>query len=319
MKLLLHIGMHKTGTSALQAFLRSQGARLLAHGALYPAHGQHHDGAHHGLWHALANQDQAAAFVRAIQAEVAESPRAVDTVILSSELLEKIGQDPERAQSIKALISAFDTVEVLYFLRNQGELIQSIYKQWIKDDAMRVGVGPTQFIATHEGSLNYSHYARWWADLAPHVTLRCGLYTGEWSSLWVQFCSLAGLDLDGNRMERSYNPSMDGPCLKLKHWVNRNVPKAYVDFPLNTWLQKNFANEPRTSMFQDEGDFRRFQAQFKDDNALMARTWGVDGLDHGRVSGAFFQTASPRLVDSFMQKMSANPATAESLILNFRS
>lgn len=318
MKLLLHIGMHKTGTSALQALFRTQSDALLAQGVLYPVHGRHHDGAHHGLWHALSDQGSLDDFVRAVwtEAETAQTP--IHTILLSSELLEKTCMDPARWPAMQAFLDLFDATDILYFMRNQGELIESIYKQWIKDDAMRVSAGPSQFIARHEQTLHYDRYADVWGSVAPKVTLKCARYDGDWHTLWDTFSDMSGLTLDASSLSRVFNPSMDGQQLKLKHWVNRNVPQSHVDFPLNPWLKRNFPNEPKTSMFRDQAAYDAFQSQYQVSNERLARVWGVEGLETGRISDILFQTASPELVSRFMTKLSADPETSNSLLLQFQ-
>ena len=317
MQLILHLGMHKTGTSALQAFLRSHSEQLQQQRVLYPTHGQHHDGAHHHLWQALIDPNMTAEFARTIRTEAEEAPGQIDKIVLSSELLEKIGEDPNRRGSVPALLKAFDTVLVVYFVRNQAEVIQSIFKQWVKDDAVRLGQGPADFLNVHRKQLYYSAYAKWWMRTAENVTFRAALYNGNWSHLWASFSEITGIELDGANVSRIYNTSMDGERLKLKHWLNRNVPESYIDFPLNQWLGRHFSSRPKTTLFRTRDEYQEFQDIYREENRLITEIWGVEGLDEGRMSGAYFQTASPQLVGRFREKLQNDLTTKDSALLEF--
>lgn len=317
MRLILHVGMHKTGTSALQAKLRSNAHALLQQRILYPAHGRYHDGSHHGLWPALASAGSTSDFLRALSAECEAQSSPVDTVLISSELLEKVGMNAKRSENIHTFLDSFDDVHVLYFLRNQGEVIQSIFKQWVKDDTLRIGMGPSEFLRTQGAHLFYSRYCDWWSSLDRHVRLSVSLYDGKWESLWTRFQDMSGFQIADGEPSRIYNASMDGRQLKLKHWLNRHVPREQIDFDLNSWLTKNFPSTPRTSLFKSEEDFRDFQSAYDEDNARLAKEWGVSGLDSGRVSGAYFQTASPELVEVFFAKLRQDAATRDSALCDF--
>lgn len=317
MRLILHVGMHKTGTSALQALLRARTEELGRQGILYPTFGQHHDGAHHHLWRDLVDEEASRGFAASIMAEALASPRPIETVLLSSELLEKIGMDSRRSRYVPSFLAHFDSVLVVYFMRNQSEVIQSIFKQWVKDDAVRLGDGPASFLTTHGQQLFYSKYAEWWASVDDHIELRAGLYDGDWSNLWACFQKITGVDLDGSIDKQIYNPSMDGERLKLKHYLNRHVPRDSIDFSLNKWLTSNFSNKPTTSLFRSHEDHAEFQSFYKDENTKLSRIWGVKSLDVSRLSGDPFQTASPRLLTRFLDKLRADKATSESVLLNF--
>jgi len=312
MKLLLHIGMHKTGTSALQAFLRGQAPALTAQGVLYPRHGQHHDGAHHQLWHALADRSDTQAFREAIEAEAASHDRPIDTLLLSSEMLEKLCLEPTRRANIEAFIRGFDAVRVIYVLRNQAEVVQSIYKQWIMDDAIRLTIGPADFLTTHGDQLHYSLFTQAWAGLPGPVSLQALGYKADWAALWAGFARATGLSLDASSETRRLNASMDGERLKLKHWLNCHAPRDAVDFDLKAFLKRHFANGPATSLFRDKAQLDAFQAQYAADNRVMATRWHVADLDQGHLAGAPFQTASPALVARFFARLAEDPETVAS-------
>jgi hypothetical protein len=114
--LFIHIGMHKAGSSSIQAFLHENAPRLAARGVIYPAMGLNGP-AHHGLGRALRDG--------VILEEWAEIRRLAEsgTVVLSSEtfctfeprlLAQAIGDTP---------------VRILCWQRNAAEGVVSRYAQ----------------------------------------------------------------------------------------------------------------------------------------------------------------------------------------------
>ncbi|MBY6203107.1 hypothetical protein KUV65_17180 [Maritalea mobilis] len=308
--------MHKTGTSAIQAHLRANAPELLRQGVLYPTTGQAHDGAHHGLWQALHDHDETAQFIAALEEEISAQGDSVTSILLSSELLEKLAQDPRRAANLATFLELFGRIDVLYFVRNQAKVIQSIYKQWVKDDAVRLSAGPNEFLQQHGGQLFYSKYADWWDAFDDRIALKVGLYDGNWDTLWDQFRNFSGVVLDGCGNSRLYNPSLDGECLKIKHWLNANVPIEAIDFPVNRWLLQNFSSKPKTTLFEDEIALNAFQAHYQAENESFQSRWQIDGLDKAGNKGPYFRTASPALISRFRQAVLQDPTTKDSRVIN---
>ena len=91
MRLLLHIGTHKTGTTSIQKFCAGNRARLRGQGLWYPDYdliGKEGHYAHHHLAHALAglptsrgNREEAEGFFAAIRSSL----RNDETVLISAE------------------------------------------------------------------------------------------------------------------------------------------------------------------------------------------------------------------------------------------
>lgn len=117
--LFVHIGMHKAGSSSIQAFLSENAARLAAHGVAYPEAGRPAV-AHHDLSQTLKDGEIAPEW-----AEVA-ALAADQTVVLSSETF-CVG-DP--ALLAKAADGA--QVRILCWQRNAAEGIVSRYAQMTK-------------------------------------------------------------------------------------------------------------------------------------------------------------------------------------------
>jgi hypothetical protein len=124
--LILHVGPHKTGSTALQLRLITARAHLNAHGWDYPLFGLSQFG-HHRINAFLKGELDDAGDV------TEESLRALavagHNVILSSEDL--IYHASERLERLRALLDAFD-VQVVIFIRTPVELWPSHWQELVK-------------------------------------------------------------------------------------------------------------------------------------------------------------------------------------------
>lgn len=128
MRIILHIGFHKTGTSALQDFFSRNAPALLQNGVFYEPLG--------GKWqnhHALAlmfrmGEDQAkgrAAVARMLKKAAANGAH---TVLISSEVL------VENRTDVAAFLKCFDQheVEVVLYVRRPDEAVASAHDQIVR-------------------------------------------------------------------------------------------------------------------------------------------------------------------------------------------
>lgn len=136
-KLILHIGAHKTGTTSLQYFFANNRKVLNSLSVQYP--NLHKNNAHHVLsapWISqiperigYTKQDALAAW-KAISDKFA---RTEQTVFLSGEVFSRMSPDKVDFKELSHLVSRFDEVEVLYVIREQATLCQSIFMQVTED------------------------------------------------------------------------------------------------------------------------------------------------------------------------------------------
>ena len=135
MKIVLHIGMNKTGTSSLQ-FACSRNQKVLAEaGILYPEFGQEYS-AHHGIafgihrhttkkkrqndrWAQLGDD-----WINKLEHEASD----YDVVLLSSEAFHHLGDPSEVARAF----SGHD-VKIVVYLREHFSYIRSWYQQNVQD------------------------------------------------------------------------------------------------------------------------------------------------------------------------------------------
>ncbi|MDB6455123.1 hypothetical protein [Falsirhodobacter sp. 20TX0035] len=121
--ILLHVGPHKTGTTALQRFWQENRDHLARNGVLYP--GQ--DDAHHALAHDLLGWKVRKFDRDKLLAACAEIE--CDTVILSSEDFSFLNTDQLRR--LRNLLEGHE-VRVVYFLRRIPDALYSFWQETIK-------------------------------------------------------------------------------------------------------------------------------------------------------------------------------------------
>ena len=129
----IHIGPHKTGTSAIQWFLKENRAELLKHGYFVPESGTAR-GAHHPLARDFCGEPvpERKKFAAAKFAHQLGKTRA-GAVIISSEALAGLFRQPEYAQRFFARIVELNLQpKLLVFPRNQPQWINSRYADGVR-------------------------------------------------------------------------------------------------------------------------------------------------------------------------------------------
>jgi hypothetical protein len=198
--IVLHIGYPKTATSSIQWFLDRHRDSLRAQGVCYPATGQVDDHAHHKLAFSLednayerwSDADRTRLFDD-LAAEIDASD--ADTIVLSSELflyrLEPIQRSAEFARILNGR-----PLRVICFLRKQTTFMESLYRHFIWDAAMRFAEGPDAFLARYPFAGDYHMTLGAWAAFVGKDRIVPVIYeqarNGE--GCVKAFCRLIGID-----------------------------------------------------------------------------------------------------------------------------
>ena len=129
----IHIGPHKTGTTAIQSFLQGNRAELLRHGYFVPESGNV-NGGHHPLARQLCGAEvppqhrhAAAKFVEALAGVRCEG------IVISSEVLEALLRKKKYAHTFFNRIRDLNLEpKLVVFPRNQPQLMNSRYVEVVK-------------------------------------------------------------------------------------------------------------------------------------------------------------------------------------------
>lgn len=171
--LYLHCGPAKTGTSAIQAYLRDNSHHP---DLLYPQTGQWGDGAHHHLAFALQGMTargpvQVEPLDRlhgALTAELAASDAR--DMLISSEGLTPKDALPAFHREFADLVAGFDRVVTLVVLRHPLERAASAYNQNIKDQVIAEKRLPDAYLAEAGPGFALMPLVRRWQRAVPGVT-----------------------------------------------------------------------------------------------------------------------------------------------------
>jgi hypothetical protein len=132
-RVLLHAGLHKTGTTVLQRFLASAADGLRAQGVLYPAAGQGSSDGHHNIAWQLAGDRRFRSSAGALDDVALEISSFSGDAILSSEDFESILGTPRRFLPLLKHPSLKDhRFTIVLWVRDQASYLESLYFEMLR-------------------------------------------------------------------------------------------------------------------------------------------------------------------------------------------
>jgi hypothetical protein len=207
MKLVIHAGIHRTGTTSLQRTLAKNRAALLGQGVAYPGEAPNHQGL---AWELVRGQSGAREVLALVEA--AGAPR----VVLSGEdfaIHENLGW-------LGGVAKRLD-VRVVIYLRRQDHWLNSWYNQHVKwpFDRQKSRMDPQAFLATLEDFhwLDYERLlGRWSAVLGEGRVGVAVLEKGQVEDATADFLARAGIDPAGLELDAErINDSLPVHMLEL--------------------------------------------------------------------------------------------------------
>ena len=231
-RVVLHIGSTKTGSSALQAALHERRADLASIGAHYSASGVA-AGAHHvlaasihpGAWrmHADALPEDRDAYFASTVATIKEEAAALGahSILLSSEYF--WGSFP--AQLYKRFAEAFRpaTFEVVAFVRRPDEWVASSYLQAVKSGEHRpFNEWFEHVMGRWTSGLQYFRVINRWNYFLGAEKVHVLRYADTKANVYKAFCDALELQPDTTAPIRSVNPSPSAESVGLLLAINRS-------------------------------------------------------------------------------------------------
>ncbi len=193
MKLLLHAGIHRTGTTSLQGFLTDNREALLRQGVSYPGDTPNHQPLAWSLKRGTGDVEDVRHLV--------ESSGTVGTAVLSAEDF-CIQTD---LKWLRRLSETFDT-HVVFYLRRQDHWIMSWYNQHVKwpFDRHKSQMDKTEFLK-HIGDYHWLDYAalldRWISVLGEANVSAAVVESGQVEDVVGDFLPRLGIPTDDLNME----------------------------------------------------------------------------------------------------------------------
>lgn len=244
--LYIHIGHYKTGTTALQVFLRRNADLLARQGLRYPdlhEHNGKHSALAFSILKAAGVDSQLYGYDRpespeSLWSALFEALRAGDepAMLVSSEEFIRFGAYPGAVRLLREIVAGAPDIDfrIIAYLRAPDAHLRSWYNQLVK---MRMPVGPFNHAVRHQMELVHLDYglalAPWIEVFGPEcVTLRPFVdelrYDG---AIFADFMATLGMkvppgaDLPGG----DPNPRLDPALLELARWLNAaDVPRHVV-------------------------------------------------------------------------------------------
>ncbi|MCJ1903265.1 hypothetical protein MR829_23385 [Paracoccus versutus] len=291
----LHIGLEKTGTTSIQAFLdANQDALAKRIGLWLPKSLGHHNhkllaaygfeagsrdiavtGA--GLGSSVSDMENYRATLRAELLHDAERGAGGPGVI-SSEDLSRLYQPSEVRRVIELLSELTDDLRVIVFVRRQDLLASSRYYSLVRGGGSEAAVFPQK-----PGGAPYYDYNRTignWIDAlgADRITLVRfpERPQAERFNSVLRFCELLGIDPASYQMVREQHVSFDAVNQILMQ--NYNQMRGSYDPEGLAWLMERLlpTNDRALSYIPSEAQARQFYSGYHQGNQMLFRRLGAE-------------------------------------------
>lgn len=279
MELILHIGMGKTGSSAIQAALLASADRLAAQGAEYL-----------GMWfdmldprfRGVQNQDQffslppeemARSADVLIEVLRARSGTGIQTFILSNEALS--GKARQIKPMIDRLREAGITLRIIGYARHPAAWLPSAYVQWGVRD--KVDPGPVQPYAVKARKLVhwYSGLLQWHKQMGDILEVRSYDQTAD---IVGDFIKTIGFELnvpDKRVLERGEDAE-----IVMRALFNNRFPKHVLPAVFDQTVSRNLVTVPKLeNVIEESFDYSETDLIIREQAALFDQFAEAFGFD----------------------------------------
>jgi hypothetical protein len=265
----LHVGVHKTGTTAIQVLFSQAQEALAARGVLYPLVGRPKDRTfaygHHELpWHMLGRRVSSETLLADLRDEIRLS--SAHTVVLSSEEFDRLN-DEQSSNLVRELPAA--TKKVVFYYRRQADILQGLYGTEICFN--REARPIAEFIDAVQSELNYLTLARRWAELVGRENIIARPYDRSAfvnRNVAEDFCSAVRVTLPRAWFSgrTDYNESLsDHAALSVQQLWKLGLPAETI-YPVVWALQKALRGRKADYQFLAPSERRALDARFKENN-----------------------------------------------------
>lgn len=285
MKILLHMGTEKTGTTSFQTWAAQNRAALLRQGVFYSRvlgetnhlrlylaalpEGQADDGFDMlGL-----RSDQARAALRRdapeqLAAELSQArAQNCHTFLISNELCHsRLITDASVVQVRRMLSAQGDPVEILCWLRPQVDLAVS-FASTLARGRVKVGAAFFETLGPDHPYFNYHALHQRWARAFGETALRFVAFPDH-PDVTVYICDQLGLKTEGFAPARRMNEALDVQSIALLNLLAEGRPPGDVEHPLTALPLQRLPCEDRLQIGLDLA--QRIHARFAPSNAALA-------------------------------------------------
>lgn len=330
-KLVLHIGTHKTGTTAIQSAMASNVSALKAQGYAYPLFSAHFKGVPNDrngyfigrLVKAVVKpgsiEEDKLALAETCRDELARYLDAPEDVILSDERLWYSASGYEQYwNTLRSIMEdiGFREFEIVLYLRRQDRFAEALWNQFVKGDTRMTETLP----AYVDGKVmkrvcNYAKGLDALADtfgkenLSVHVFDRARMKEGN---VVPDFAAAIGVDIApfAEPENKEVNVRLSNDAVEIKRLLNASESYAAMpDFLRSTLLDISAAHpESNKTNVLPAAKRKEVLARYEEGNAYVAREYlGIE-------SGVLFE---PAKADSYPDWTPDSDTMREALTLTF--
>lgn len=311
MRVVIHPGWSKTGTTAIQNYFATHCDALRAHGVVYPRSGRLFDNALHGFSLSLRPLEglEADRPASEIIAGIVAEAEGMDVLVLSSELLPVLFDYSEMAPIWELATS----IDVVFTIRRQSDLFISLCKQIMADPAIVEELTVEGLFEKHLDWLNFSHGIGAWRK-APEFTERTRYMVLPYSrdGMVARFMKLLELDfpdvlsVDSNV---AANVSMsDFQVAVLNSMLSvRSGLDLQERIDLREFVSKRVTQEPIGFRLLSEQERNLIDIFYASSNSAVAEEFmGRQSLFEARSSSTSLYGENKQLVNYIARKVAAD-------------
>ncbi len=291
----LHIGLPKTGTTAIQHFLRNNNDVLKEHGICYPDFGLTYSEIspyRNGHFVCQYFKGKNIPIYESVLPQLEELGKAFDKIILSDEAIWRRGENqPELWKKLRDDFKKRNLrLCIIVYLRRQDRFLLSYYRQRVK--GRHTDLSFRDYLCESEEiyPLDYYSYMNMLSDILGRENLFIRVYEkeqfhGNLKTLHSDFLDIFGLSPeDGFTVQQEeLNKSLDDPHFELRRLLNSVSPEITTD-PL---LIQSFSENAKNSLHDDSvktsffppGEQSAYLERFAETNSRLAREYL--GRDNG--------------------------------------
>lgn len=271
-KVVLHIGPGKTGTSAIQKWLLKNRSFLKQSGIFYPKHKLDENGVSSGNYASIFDRNEERGRFEFNAEKASEllkyaADKGFEQLLLSSEVF---------FPYLDELLSFFNNVKVIFYVRDLAELAESSYNQSVKRhrniEAFRPGknVQPITLSKIADVLSKHPH-----AEVAARFYERALFKNGSIIEDFVgQFTSSS---LPQSKQQETVNPSYSLEALEFKRFLNR-VGTTQEHVKLDKFLQSYRGEINHYSLMAVE-DYERYKQSSSEAFAKVFEQMKIDGSE----------------------------------------
>ncbi len=226
-KAILHIGSHKTGTTAIQHALSVNRNSLKKQGYFFPRSCEWpHDHSHNLLAFSMINWKKTGerlmfdSQLKELEDEILDNNNL--NMIFSSEMLEKlvISTPDLLVEFLHMLKKYFDEINIIYCMRDEISHCNSVFKQHVQGNVFK-GT-PKDFVEKFKYKFDFLNIALLWRNTNLIKNIDSFWYSENYDDNFILFSRIIGLN-PAITNHGILNKSLNGKLLELKLALNKNI------------------------------------------------------------------------------------------------